>query len=295
MTVVTESGRAPRHTPEISQRRLWITAAQVGFAAAVILAWGVASGRFVSSAWVSDPVSVTRRIVEWVTGGFIYPHLWATVKNALIGLVVGVGLGVLCGLVLGRLTVAARVLDPFILALYSIPQIAMFPFFVLWLGIGNGPKLALVISLVFFPLYFNTIVGVRATDRDLVAAVRVMGASRLQLMRYAIIPSLGAYVTAGIAVAVPLALLGAILGDMLVGSKGLGFVIVNASNTYDSTGVLAGAVIVMLLGLLSVQLIAKRGVLFMWRDRRSRAAHRALLESAAATANSGAPTPPATR
>jgi len=281
-----------RHGFEIPRRRLGITAAQIGIATVAILAWGVASGRIVSSAWVSDPVSVGDRVAEWMTGGFIYPHLWATLENAISGLVVGAGLGVLCGLVLGRLVVVARVLDPFVLALYSIPQIAMFPFFVLWLGIGNGPKVALVASLVFFPLYFSTIVGVRATDRDLVAAVRVMGASRVQLMRYAIIPSLGAYVTAGLAVAVPLALLGALLGDMLLGSKGLGFVIVNASNTYDATGVFAGAVIVMLLGLLSVQLIAKRGVLFMWRDRRSRAAHRAMLESAAETANVRPPTAP---
>jgi len=273
LTEIADAVRAVPGVPRLlSRRRALIMVAQITIAALLVLAWWLASDRLVSSSWISDPVSVAERLVDWLGESAIYGHVWSTLKHAAMGLALGAAGGVMLGVLFGQWRLGGRVVEPFVSAVYSIPQIAVFPLFVLWFGIDSRPKIAVVASMVFFPLYFSAMAGSRAADPDLVAAVKVMGASRVQVLRYAVLPALGAYVAAGVAIAVPLALLASLLGDMLVGSEGLGFVIVSASNAFDMTGVLAGAVLMMFLGLIAVQLITGRTLGHLRRLRPGRPA-----------------------
>jgi sulfonate transport system permease protein len=212
---------------------------------AFLLFWQWASGRLIKELYVSKPTAIAVRLYELFSSGEIYPHLWTTGQELVFGYVIGVAGGVLGGYALGRSPRLARIFEPYVMAFYGVPKIALAPLFIIWFGIGMGSKIALASIMVFFLVFYNVFAGVRSVDRELVNLTLVMGANQRQLTYHVYLPAAAPYVMLGMRMAIPYSVIGVIVGEFTSSTQGLGLFIHEASATYDPAGVFAGIVILL--------------------------------------------------
>jgi NitT/TauT family transport system permease protein len=212
---------------------------------AFLLFWQWASGRLIKELYVSKPTAIAARLYELFSSGEIFPHLWTTGQELVFGYVIGVAGGVLGGYALGRSPRLARIFEPYVMAFYGVPKIALAPLFIIWFGIGMGSKIALASIMVFFLVFYNVFAGVRSVDRELVNLTLVMGANQRQLTYHVYLPAAAPYVMLGMRMAIPYSVIGVIVGEFTSSTQGLGLFIHEASATYDPAGVFAGIVILL--------------------------------------------------
>lgn len=209
--------------------------------------WQGISGWLVDPFWISRPSDIGIYIFDWVFKGDFFRHLWFTMAATFIGFLTGAGSGFALGLLLGRTDFWARVLDPFLVAINGIPRVALAPLFVVWFGIDLLPKIVLVFTLVFFVIFYNTYSGVRSVERNYLDLAWVMGAGENELFRKVILPAAMPYIFLGIKLSIPYALIGAIIGEFVASSAGLGWKIQVETSLYNTTGTMAGLVILMVI------------------------------------------------
>jgi NitT/TauT family transport system permease protein len=212
---------------------------------AILVFWQWAAGRLIKEIYVSKPTAVAERLYEIFSSGEIYPHLWTTGQELVLGYVIGVSGGILAGYALGRSPRLASIFEPYVMAFYGVPKIALAPLFIIWFGIGIWSKIALASIMVFFLVFYNVYSGVRAVDRELVNLTLVMGANQRQLTYHVYFPAAAPYVMLGMRMAVPYSVIGVIVGEFTSSTQGLGLFIHEASSTYDPAGVFAGIVILL--------------------------------------------------
>jgi NitT/TauT family transport system permease protein len=200
---------------------------------------------------LSRPSLVFIWLEQAVISEFFWINVGVTLRETLLGLLLGSVLGIVSGFALAHWRRAFRVLEPFIMALYSLPRVALAPLFLVWFGIGEGSKVALAASLVYFVMLLNTYTGVREIDQTLINAVRTMGASSSFITRRIQLPAAMTFIFAGLRVSIGLALIGTIVGEMIAGRFGLGQMIAKAANMFDTAQVFG---IVIVLAVLAVVL-----------------------------------------
>ena len=223
---------------------------------AVVALWqGLVAARLLDPFFVSRPSAIAARIGEWVTTGMLWGHLITTLEESLLGLVAGAILGISLGFGLGRAPLLAAVCDPYIKMLNAVPRVVLAPLFLLWLGLGIWSKVALAVTLVFFVMFFNTYQGVRDADRVLIDNVRMLGASERQLVRHVLVPSALTWIFSSLQTSLGFAMVGAVVGEYLGATRGLGYVISQAEGTFDTTGVFAGMTVLAV-----VVVVASAGV-----------------------------------
>lgn len=234
----TPAGRPPRRP---GTGRAGILAAQLALALVLLLGWqfGSRSG-VIDPFFFSAPSDIAGRIGEWFGGDAIYGHLRTTLLEATLALVIGSALGLVLGFLLARTRVLAAVLDPYIKALNALPRVVLAPVFLLWFGLGIWSKVAFGVSLVFFIVFFNTHQGVREVDRVIVDNARMLGAGEGRLIRHVLLPSAMTWIFSSLRVSVGFAIVGAVVGEYLGSSEGMGYLISQAEGTFDTTGVFAG-------------------------------------------------------
>jgi NitT/TauT family transport system permease protein len=176
-------------------------------------------------------------------------HISVTLAEMAIGLTLGGSLGVVVGLLLGGSPVMAAILRPAIVALYSVPLVALAPLLIMFFGLDMAPKIFLVTIVSFFLLFFNTFQGVTTVDGDLISSVQLMGANRFEQFRKVIAPGCMVWIVSGFKTALPYALVGATTGEMLASRAGMGFLITRSASQLDTTGIYAALVVLMLMGL----------------------------------------------
>ena len=213
---------------------------------AILVFWQWASGRLIKEIYVSKPTAVAARLYELFASGEIYPHLWTTAQELVLGYVIGVAGGILGGYALGRSPRLAAIFEPYVMAFYGVPKIALAPLFIIWFGIGIGSKVALASIMVFFLVFYNVYTGVRSVDRELINLSLVMGANQRQLTYHVYLPAAAPFVLLGMRMAVPYSVIGVIVGEFTSSISGLGLFIHEASSTYDPAGVFAGIAILLL-------------------------------------------------
>ncbi len=233
--------------------RASVFAWQIALAASILVVWQVGVRlRLLDPFFFSRPTDIARRVGTWLVDGTLVRHLFVTIEEALLGLVVGSVLGVGVGFALARSPIVARVLDPFIKMLNAVPRVVLAPLFLLWFGLGIWSKVALAVTLVFFVMFFSTYEGVRGADPVLIDNVRMLGASERQLVRHVLIPTALTWIFASLQTSLGFAMVGAVVGEYLGATHGLGYVISQAEGTFDTTGVFAGmtvlAVVVVIVG-----------------------------------------------
>lgn len=232
-------------------RSLKIRAAQFAILVVILGLWEVLSDAHILDPTIfSHPIGVIQELVTLLSGQpveqrVIYPQIWITFGEMALGFLIGSAIGVLLAVVLGRNRTFAEVTVPFILAWYGIPIITIAPLFVLILGIGFNAKVGTAVVTTVFAVFFQTYSGVRALNEEQFLLGRLMGASRLDLFRRVLIPGSLPFIFNGLRMAVPLAMTGAIVGEFIVSTAGLGSFILDASNSFDAAGTFAGIVIVV--------------------------------------------------
>jgi NitT/TauT family transport system permease protein len=214
-------------------------------AIAILVFWQWSAGRLIKEIYVSKPTAVAERLYELFSSGEIYPHLWTTGQELVLGYVIGVTGGILGGYALGRSPRLARIFEPYVMAFYGVPKIALAPLFIIWFGIGIWSKIALAAIMVFFLVFYNVYSGVRGVDREQINLALVMGANQRQLTYHVYFPAAAPYVILGMRMAVPYSVIGVIVGEFTSSTQGLGLFIHEASSTYDPAGVFAGIVILL--------------------------------------------------
>jgi NitT/TauT family transport system permease protein len=233
------------------QMLLW----QTGVLFVVLAIWQFISGRYVDSFFISNPVDVAIRLWDWTVSGFIFPHLWITFYETVAGYVLGSLIGAVLGVWLGVARFTSRLLNPFLFAFYALPKIALAPLLVLWFGLGLNSKIALSTVIVFFLVFYNTFTGVREVDQDMIDTVRLMKAKPYQVLVHVLIPSAMSWIFAGLKISIPYALIGAIVGELIAASQGLGFLVARMGADFDTTGVFAVLVVIGLLAVVLNQLV----------------------------------------
>jgi NitT/TauT family transport system permease protein len=213
-----------------------------------------------------EPQKVVWRVWEWIVSGTIFEHLAVTLVETLLAFVIGTMLGLGIGLWLALVPTAAAVLDPYIKAANSMPRVILAPIFGVWFGLGVGSKVALGVTLVFFVVFFNVYQGVREVSPVVLASARMLGANSRQLLRHVYLPSAMSWVFSSLHNAVGLAFVGAVVGEYLGSSRGVGYLILQAEGVFDINTVLAGILVLTVFALLlDVVVSALEKRLLRWR------------------------------
>lgn len=226
------------------RRSFWVTRRGVATIQVLLIAAVVASWELSARLGITNPdiLGQPSRIVGQIWGAFrgeeiynytIYDHLLVTLQELISGYLLGSALGLVVGLVFARSPLITRVLEPYILAGYSIPKIALAPLFVMFLGIGIVSKIAIVTTGVFFMLFFNTFAGVVGVNEEYINIARIMGASRWRVFQRVIVPSALPAIFTGFKMGIPFAMIGAIVGEFIAATKGIGYVIIHATSLFD--------------------------------------------------------------
>jgi NitT/TauT family transport system permease protein len=199
--------------------------------------------------------------------GFYLP-MWSTLSKALLGFVIGAGLGLILGSLMAEFRPVETALMPYAFALQSLPKIAIAPLIVIWCGFGDGSKIAMAALLSFFPMLVNTFAGMRSTEVERIELMKVLSASRLETYRLVKLPSAAPYVFAGLDMGIVYALLGTIVAEFLGAQEGMGVVITKAQAVTDVAGVFACLIVLGITGIVLHLIIrqTERSVIH-WSDR----------------------------
>ena len=233
-----------KRAPWLSYRS-HVAVARILLIAVIIAAWEISSGRWFSAFWVSKPSLIAAYIWKWVTVVDFFYQMSFTFGAMLCGFAMGTVLGLAAGIVLSRTRFVADVLDPFLIAINGIPRVALAPLFVVWFGIDMLPKIILVFTLVFFVIFYNTYAGIKSVERRFTDLAWVMGANERDLFVKVILPASMPHIFLGIKLSIPYALIGAIIGEFVASSAGLGWKIQMETSLYNTTGTMAGLIVMM--------------------------------------------------
>jgi len=212
------------------------------------------------------PVLVLENTLRWFTSGKIYRHLGITLLETVLAFAGGSLLGLAVGLWLSLSATAASLLEPYIKAANAMPRVILAPIFAVWFGLGVLSKVALGITLVFFIVFFNVYQGVKEVSPVVLANARMLGATRRQLLRHVYLPSATSWVFSSLHTSVGMAFVGAVVGEYLGSSAGVGYLILQAEGAFDINTVFAGILVLTACALLldfAVSLIERR--LLRWR------------------------------
>jgi len=230
-----------------SDRRLsavWVW--RIVFLVVFLAAWQLAAGRLLDLFWTSSPIAIVETLWNWIVSGLLFRHLAVTFEETIIGFLIGTFLGIAAAFVVGQSELLREALDPFFTAIYGLPKIALAPLFIMWFGIGMLPKIVLAAVSVFFLVFFNTLSGVRQTDQAMVDALRLMGASRTDILKKVVLPSSLPWIFLGLKLGLPYGFVGAVAAEMMASNQGIGFLTQSSAGQFDTSGVFAALLALMI-------------------------------------------------
>lgn len=211
--------------------------------------WEIATAYFAHPIWIPSPSAVIDRLWLMAQSGELARDTGFTVYHALAGLVLSFVVGVPIGFIFGSYAIVTSMFETLLLGFYSLPRVALAPLFILWFGIGEFSKIMMTFSMVVFVVILNTYEGLRGTDPELIDMMRAMRAPRLYILRKVRLPTIVPWLMASARVGIGLALVGAVIGELLGANRGLGWYIEYSAAQLDITGVFAGLVVLMLVGM----------------------------------------------
>jgi len=264
--VLADVGR--RYRAQLRADRAIVLGGIAAVGIGLLLFWQLGMGYIVNQRYISTPVEVAVSLVDRIGSGDLPRHIAATMIAAGGGYLIGIAVGLIGAFLLLMTRRGYEVLEPFLLAFYAIPKIALAPLFIMWFGLALTPKILLAALMVFFIIFMNTVSGVRNVDRGLVDVARVLGAGRLELIRKVLIPAAAPSIMAAIRVTFARAMVGAILAEFIASREGLGYMIVRAARQFDIATVFAGVVVIAaLVMLVNTAITILEARLFPWASR----------------------------
>ena len=218
----------------------------------ILLALWEAAGRagMLNPLYLPSPSQIGAALVDLFSDGRIWPHLEATFTAALGGLVLGIAVGAVLGVAAALVRLIAELLEPVMTLLNAVPRVILAPLFVIWLGIGIASKIALSFILVAVLIFFTVFTGIRQVDRRMVERVITLGGDRWALVRHVYLPSVTAWILSNLKIAVGFAFTGALVGEFVAATHGLGYLLSFAQSTYNAALMFALIVLILAVVLL---------------------------------------------
>jgi NitT/TauT family transport system permease protein len=218
----------------------------------ILLALWEAAGHagMLNPLYLPRPSQIGAALVELFSDGRIWPHLEATFTAALGGLVLGIAVGAVLGVAAALVRLVAELLEPVMTLLNAVPRVILAPLFVIWLGIGLASKIALSFILVAVLIFFTVFTGIRQVDRRMVERVITLGGDRWALVRHVYLPSVTAWILSNLKIAVGFAFTGALVGEFVAATHGLGYLLSFAQSTYNAALMFALIVLILAVVLL---------------------------------------------
>jgi NitT/TauT family transport system permease protein len=239
-------------------RRPYLTAVSV---IGLLVLWELASQLgWVQSFFLPSPSTILQQGWAMIQSGELWSNLSVSLVRLGIGFTLGATVGIILGLLTGFSATLSALLEPLIAALMPIPKIAILPLLILWLGIGEAPKLVILGLATFFPVFMNTVAGVRGADEVLLKVAVSYGSGFWSLVRKVLLPSALPSIFSGLRLGSAYALLLLVAAEMIAVDRGIGFMILNAGDLLQTTKLFVGILTLSLLGILS-------NSLFLWLER----------------------------
>lgn len=214
----------------------------------------------------SQPSHILRDLPLFYSDGNLLHHTGVTLAEAMWGLILGTLFGIVVAFFLGLFDFLGKVIEPLITALYGIPKLALAPIFVLWFGLGLESKVIMSGLLVFFLVFFSTYGGIKSVDRNILTSVRLMGATQGQIIRKVILPSAVPWILAGVRGGLGASLIGAIVGEYMGASAGLGWVISTATSFFQVDRVMSCIFLLFVVGIVFNAVLKHiEKILLKWR------------------------------
>jgi NitT/TauT family transport system permease protein len=215
------------------------------------------------------PTAVMQSLWQGLSSGYLWPHIVYTLSEVVLGLFIGAFLGFMGGVILGESNWARKLLMPYVVFSQVLPKLALAPLFVMWFGFGMLPTVMITALICFFPLLENTAACMQKVDKQQLELFRVLRASSWQTLWRLKLPAGLPTIMAGLRVAVVLAWVGAVVGEFMIASKGLGALIIAAQGSMDTPLMFAVLTIIAVLGLIfykAAQLL-ERHLLLSYSDQ----------------------------
>jgi ABC-type nitrate/sulfonate/bicarbonate transport system permease component len=244
---------ADKHTavaePEIAERRQmprWaITTASVS---GLLLLWEI-FGRDINPVFGSYPSAIAVAFWELLRSGQLWTALFQSLQPFFAGYLLAIVIGIPVGLVVGRFRTAEAALGIYITAGYAMPLVALVPLLILWLGLGFKVKVAVVFLMALFPICINTWLGVVAVPKTLIEVGKSFVASDFVILRRIVLPATLPYIMAGVRLAVGRAVVAMVIAEFFTTISGLGAVIINSANNFDTATMFVPIIILMMMAI----------------------------------------------
>ncbi|MFT3942547.1 MAG: ABC transporter permease [Ancrocorticia sp.] len=238
----------------------WLPSLVFG-AVMIALWWFFTTFGFVDTYFLPSPQETVARLFSGLRSGYLVDALKETLQVALAGCVFAAAVGIPLGYCIGKSRTFSRMVQPYFAASQAIPAVAIAPLLTIWIGYGPVSIIVLCTIMVIFPVVVSTSVGIRHIDTDIIGAARLDGASGLTLIRTMEIPLAAPSILAGLRTGFTLSITGAVVGEMIIGGKGLGMALMSAQGSGDIKGMFAAIV------LLAVSAMAIYGLISLLESR----------------------------
>lgn len=216
----------------------------------ILLLWeGVSRMAWIPSLFLPAPSSILSEGWTMIKTGILFKHIFSSLSRILWGFIIACSLGIIAGILIGSFSIPEAVGNPIIAATFPIPKIAILPLLILWLGIGEASKVAVIALGVFFPMVINVYTGVKNVDPLLIKAALSLGSNRARIIRKVIFPSILPMIFAGMKLGIGIALLLVVAAEMVAADAGIGFMILSAADLMQTNKLMVGLIVLSLLGI----------------------------------------------
>lgn len=215
---------------------------------------------------LAGPATVLSSATELLHTGELQAAMWASLRRALTGLAIGGTIGVTLAVLSGLFRLGEDLIDATMQMLRTVPNVALIPLLIIWFGIGEAPKVALIALGTAFPLYLNVYAGIRNVDATLIEAGQTLGLSRAAMIRHVILPGALPSALVGLRYSLGIAWLALVFGEQINATEGIGYLMSNAREFFQTQVIVVCLVVYALLGLavdLTVRILER--TLLSWR------------------------------
>ncbi|HAF09077.1 MAG TPA: hypothetical protein DCK98_03210 [Chloroflexi bacterium] len=247
--------RAVAPTRHVQLGGRWVDIALPAAAIGAILAAWQLSGLFLNPILISTPVAVAEELGTLAANGQIWLALGQSLEEMAIGMALGLTVGFGLGVLMGRYTLAAKILFPYVNFFNATPLVVIIPLVIIWVGITMQARLLFVFLITLWPVLLNTATGIRNVSRGYVDVGLAFGFDEPQILRHISIPAAVPFILAGIRISAGLAIIGMIVGEMEISFVGLGFLLVSFGNSFETGKLIAVLIVTSLLGVLNVTIL----------------------------------------
>lgn len=222
-----------------------------------ILLWEGAVKLFnISDFLLPSPFKVFGTYISMSVSGRLFFHTWVTVVETLAGFIIGAFIGVTLGYLVSKSKTIDYVLSPFIIAAQTTPKLALAPLFLIWFGFGLTSKILITALVVFFPIFVNTVVAIKSINPGLKALMKLVHASKWQTFINLELPSSLPILFAGFKSGITLAVVGAVVGEFVGASAGLGYLIILGTGQLNTDIVFTAIIQLVLIGIISYEVVS---------------------------------------